>query len=104
MGEVVQFKLKAVPIEDDRHTCGPHVCALCGHREPVCIAPLGVKNFECVKCGRMSSQRENPVQPGDGVWRAKCSVCGCQQFSVMPRSLMCSACGTEQVQQWSDLQ
>lgn len=83
------------------HTVGAMICELCGHRDPVCASPIGLKHFECSACHRMSSVREELVSPRDGVWRVTCCQCGDQHFAVIPDGLMCGSCGTVQEEDWT---
>lgn len=82
------------------HTCGQMICELCGHRD-ISIAALGRRWFECPKCRMKSFVRAEPVRPTDGIWRQSCPACSEQAFAVMAATLLCSACGTELVADWS---
>lgn len=99
--KVVSLEQERARRNPDPHTSGPMKCERCGHEEPACVAPVGVKWFECAKCGCMSSKRAGPVLPADGVMRQSCPSCKSQTFAVLIDSLMCADCGTVVTDTWS---
>jgi hypothetical protein len=75
------------------HLQGEAVCMGCGYTWQA-VAPVGVYELECDKCGTMKGIYKYPIV-GETYWECNC---GSRYFSVsgITNSILCVKCGTPQ--------
>lgn len=69
-------------------------CISCGHKWHA-SAPIGVRWLECPACNLPKGLFVHPFAAPEGGYQWKCR-CGCDVFYIVPDSVRCLSCGSEQ--------
>lgn len=89
MGDVVE--IARWKEENEPHMEGPAHCTCCQHHWHS-VAPVGVYQLECPKCGSMKGIFTREVAYKDPYWRCNC---GNFHFCITPDHIFCPNCGTK---------
>ena len=87
MGEVKDI------FENTPHLAGVCTCTEC-QAKWTAVAPVGVFDLECPKCGKMTGQWDNPIEYQEYPhWRC---ACGSTSFCITTEFTYCPKCGVKQ--------
>jgi len=75
------------------HISGEAFCIGCNHHWQG-VWPLGVTEFECPECKRMTGKSTFEVAPGEGSLVYECH-CGNQLFHILGDRIHCPNCGQQ---------